>query len=101
MHSPGVFADHEVELAAGSLAERAAGCSALAVRSHHHQGIGRLGDGLTVTGHSQGDGVVEAIELDGDSHPFGLGILWHPEEEDRSAIVAALVAEAGVKEAQR
>jgi putative glutamine amidotransferase len=95
MHSPGVFADHEVELAAGSLAERAAGCSALAVRSHHHQGLGRLGEGLTVTGHAQGDGVVEAVELDSGEHPFGLGILWHPEEEDRSAIVAALVEAAG------
>ena len=92
MHTPGVFSDHEVELADGSLAARAAGCSMLAVRSHHHQGLGRLGEGLTVSGHAVGDGVVEAVEVPG--HPFGLGILWHPEEEERSAIVAALVAAA-------
>jgi putative glutamine amidotransferase len=89
MHSPGVFSDHDVELEAGSLAERAAGCAVLSVRSHHHQGLGRLGEGLAVSGHSVGDGVVEAVEM--PDHPFGLGILWHPEEEERSAIVAALV----------
>jgi putative glutamine amidotransferase len=91
MHTPGVFSDHQVELTPGSLAERAAGCTALGVRSHHHQGIGRLGEGLTVTGHASGDGVIEAIELDSERHPFGLGILWHPEEEERSAIVGSLV----------
>ena len=89
MHTPGVFSDHDVELEPGSLAERAAGCSLLAVRSHHHQGLGRLGEGLAVSGHAVGDGVIEAVELPG--HPFGLGILWHPEEEERSAVVAALV----------
>lgn len=89
MHTPGVFSDHEVELEPGSLAERAAGCALLAVRSHHHQGLGRLGEGLTVSGHAVGDGVIEAVEL--PAHPFGLGILWHPEEEERSAVVAALV----------
>lgn len=89
MHTPGVFSDHEVALEPGSLAERAAGCALLAVRSHHHQGLGRLGEGLTVSGHAVGDGVIEAVEL--PAHPFGLGILWHPEEEERSAVVAALV----------
>ena len=34
----------------GSLAARAAGAERLAVRSHHHQGVGRLGDGLVATG---------------------------------------------------
>ena len=97
MHTPGVFSDHEVELTQDSLAARAAGCSLLAVRSHHHQGIGRLGGGLAVSGHAVGDGVIEAVEVPG--HPFGLGILWHPEEEERSAIVAALVAAARVRDA--
>ena len=89
LHTPGVFSDHDVQLEPGSLAERSAGCATLAVRSHHHQGLGRLGEGLEVSGHASGDGVVEAVELEG--HPFGLGILWHPEEEERSAIIASLV----------
>ena len=49
-HTPGVFGDHEVELEPGSLAERSAGEQRHAVKSHHHQGIGRIGDGLVVSG---------------------------------------------------
>lgn len=96
MHDPGVFSDHDVELEPGSLASEAAGCAVLSVRSHHHQGLGRLGEGLVATGHASGDGVVEAVEL--EDHPFGLGILWHPEEEERSAVVAALIGSVGARE---
>jgi putative glutamine amidotransferase len=89
LHTPGEFSDHEVVLEPGSLAARAEGAERILVRSHHHQGIGRLGEGLRVTGRASDDGVVEAVELEG--HRFGLGILWHTEEEERSAIVRALV----------
>ncbi len=50
MHTPGRFSDHAVRLEPGSLAARAAGTERLTVRSHHHQGVGRLGDGLVATG---------------------------------------------------
>ena len=46
LHTPGAFADHSVRLAAGSLAARAIGAETTAVKSHHHQGVDRLGDGL-------------------------------------------------------
>ena len=81
-----------MRLEPGSLAARAAGTERLTVRSHHHQGVGRLGDGLVATGWAEPGGVTEAIELPG--RRWILGILWHTEEEAMSAIVAALV-EAG------
>jgi putative glutamine amidotransferase len=91
--SPGVFGDHEVNLQPGSLAARAAGAETLDVKSHHHQGLGSLGEDLIATGWSGARELVEAIELPG--LPFALGILWHPEEDGRSRIVASLVEAAG------
>ena len=90
VHTPGTFADHEVRLEPGSLAARAVGAERASVRSHHHQGVGELGEGLVASGHSEPDGVVEAIELPG--HPFALGVLWHTEEEQGSSVIEALVA---------
>jgi putative glutamine amidotransferase len=88
-HTPGVFSDHAVSLEPGSLAARAAGTEALAVRSHHHQAIGELGEGLLVSGRCPDDGLVEAVEL--PSKRFALGVLWHPEVDTRSRVIGALV----------
>ena len=92
-HTPGQFADHEVRLDPGSLAARTAGGERLAVKSHHHQALGQLGEGLEVTGWSVPDQVAEAVE-DRD-RPFVLGVLWHPEEDESSRMIAALVEQAG------
>jgi putative glutamine amidotransferase len=84
--------DHHVHLAEGSLAARAAGELRHGTLSHHHQGIGRLGAGLRVTGWADEDELPEAFE-----HPerrFALGVQWHPEADPDSQVVAALVAEA-------
>jgi putative glutamine amidotransferase len=88
-HTSGVFADHDVMLEPGSLAARAAGAERVTVRSHHHQALGELGEGLTVTGRSTEDGIAEAIELPGKR--FVLGVLWHPEEDRSSGVIGALV----------
>ncbi|HEX5980470.1 MAG TPA: gamma-glutamyl-gamma-aminobutyrate hydrolase family protein [Thermoleophilaceae bacterium] len=88
-HSPGQFSDHEVRLEEGSLAARAVGADTTAVKSHHHQGVAQLGEGLIATGWSSEDGIVEAIELDG--RPYALGVLWHPEQDERSRVVGSLV----------
>jgi putative glutamine amidotransferase len=88
-HTPGVFSDHFVELEPGSLAARAAGGERVAVRSHHHQAVAELGEGLVVTGRSPEDGIVEALELPGKR--FALGVLWHPEEDEASGVIGALV----------
>jgi putative glutamine amidotransferase len=90
-HTPGTFADHEVRLEPGSLAARAAGTELTAVKSHHHQGVREIGDGLRVTGWSTMDDIVEALEDPG--RKFVLGVLWHPEEDEKSQLIKALVSE--------
>jgi putative glutamine amidotransferase len=87
----GAFADHRVEVEAGSLAALAVGGTDVAVKSYHHQGVARVGDGLRVTGRAAGDGTVEALE-DADKR-FMLGVLWHPEEDEADRLIAAFVRE--------
>jgi putative glutamine amidotransferase len=89
---PGVFSDHEVRLEPGSLAARAVGGETTGVKSHHHQGLAELGEGLVVTGRSADDDLVEAVEL--PDRDFVLGVLWHPEEDQRSKVIGALVEQA-------
>jgi putative glutamine amidotransferase len=91
---PGSFdgADHDVQLEGGSLAARVAAQTTHATKSHHHQGVDRLGQGLRVTGWSTLDDLPEAIELPG--HRFALGVQWHPEADEASPLIAGLVAEA-------
>ncbi len=89
-HTPGAFADHEVGLESGSLAARAVGAERAPVKSHHHQGVREIGEGLVVTGRSDDD-TVEALE--DPSCPFVLGVLWHPEEDEKSQLIKALVSE--------
>ena len=92
--SPGSFddADHDVRLEAGSIAARAAGETLHGTKSHHHQGVDRLGGGLRVTGWATLDDLPEAIEA--PDRRFALGVQWHPEADPSSSVVAALVAEA-------
>ncbi len=69
------------------------GRSSEPVKSHHHQGIDGLGRGLVATGWSEEDDeVIEAIEA--PERRFALGVLWHPEEDEASHVLAALVEEA-------
>ena len=56
-------ADHDVRLAEGSLAARACGELVHSTKSHHHQAVDRLGDGLVASGWSVLDDLVEAIEM--------------------------------------
>ncbi|MDQ4106791.1 MAG: gamma-glutamyl-gamma-aminobutyrate hydrolase family protein [Actinomycetota bacterium] len=89
--TPGTFADHEVRLVPGSLAARSAGSEVAVVKSHHHQGVKEVGEGLLVTGRATEDASIEAIE--DPAHPFVLGVLWHPEEDEKSRVIKALVSE--------
>ena len=50
--------------------------------SFHHQAIDRLGSGLIISG-TTGDDIIEAIEM--PSHPFVVGVQWHPESMLNSA----------------
>jgi putative glutamine amidotransferase len=88
-------AEHDVQLLAGTLAARATGEIEHATKSHHHQGIDRLGEGLVVSGHSTLDECPEAIEL--PYRRFVLGVQWHPEADTASSVVGALVEAAMVE----
>ncbi|HUB99472.1 MAG TPA: gamma-glutamyl-gamma-aminobutyrate hydrolase family protein [Solirubrobacterales bacterium] len=90
----GTFSKHDVRLLPGTLACEAAGTEGFVVWSHHHQGVERLGDGVRVSGYSRDDDLVEAIEL--PDKRFALGVVWHPEEDPDSKLIAALVDAARV-----
>lgn len=79
----GRFNRIEVEVEPGSRIGEVLG-EDLRVGAHlyHHQAIGEVGAGLTVTSRTA-DGVIESLEL--DDVPFGIAVQWHPEEntEDR------------------
>jgi putative glutamine amidotransferase len=92
-------ADHDVRLAPGSLAERACGELIHATKSHHHQAVDRLGEGLVASGWSVLDDLVEAVEV--PDARWALGVQWHPEVDPSSRVVAALVQEAAEPAARR
>jgi putative glutamine amidotransferase len=68
----GEFSEHPVRVDPSSRVGEVSGV----VKSHHHQGVGRIGDGLREVAWAE-DGTVEALE-DPDK-PFVVGVLWHPE----------------------
>jgi putative glutamine amidotransferase len=74
------------------------GDGATAVKSHHHQGVGRVGEGLRETAWAD-DGTIEALE-DPDRR-FAVGVLWHPEAGEDQKLFDALVAEARAYRAER
>lgn len=87
---PGEFAEHDVAIdretrLGGLIGEHAP------VKSHHHQGFGRLGEGLRESARAD-DGTIEALE--DPSRRFALGVLWHPEAGEDMRLFEALVCEA-------
>ena len=81
--------DHDVLLAEGSQVAEVAGELVHSTKSHHHQGVDKLGEGLTVTGRASMDELPEAVELAG--RRFVLGVQWHPEADRASQMVGGLV----------
>ncbi len=69
---------HQVEWESGSsLARLYPAINGGGVVSIHHQAVKALGRGLRVEARSPGDGLIEAIRLEGKSYVVGLQ--WHPE----------------------
>ncbi|TML57154.1 MAG: gamma-glutamyl-gamma-aminobutyrate hydrolase family protein [Actinobacteria bacterium] len=89
-HTPGSYADHDVTVEDGTRLASLLGDRA-PVKSHHHQGIGRIGEGLRIAAHAE-DGTVEAVEDPG--RRFAVGVLWHPEAGDDARLFEELVREA-------
>ncbi len=89
-NDPGVFSDHDVEFVEGSRVQSLLGNRA-PVKSHHHQGLGRLGEGLRESAHAD-DGTIEAVE--DPAKRFAVGVLWHPEAGEDFALFQGLVHEA-------
>ena len=95
--TPGTFGEHEVAIQtetrlAALIGERAP------VKSHHHQGFGRIGDGLRVAAHAD-DGTVEAIE--DPERRFAVGVLWHPEAGEDMQLFEELVRSSAAYRAAR
>ena len=88
--TPGEFVRHDVRIAPGTTAARAVGAERATVHGFHHQGVDRVGEGLVASAWSAlEDGIVEAVERPGEG--FVLGVLWHPEADEASGVVGALV----------
>jgi putative glutamine amidotransferase len=87
--------DHDVDVADGTLAGRVVGAARHGTKSHHHQGVDRLGDGLRVSATSPFDGLIEAVEL--PQRAFVLGVQWHPEADVMSPVVGGLVEAADAR----
>ena len=94
---PGEFAVHPVEVREGS---RLAGIVGPAsdVTSHHHQALGRVGEGLVESAWAA-DGTLEAVE--DPSLRFAVGVQWHPEASEDAALFEALVEQAREYRASR
>ena len=94
---PGTFSEHGVRVGVGTRLGAILGDRG-EVKSHHHQGLGSVGEGLVETAWAD-DGTLEGVE--DPSKRFALGVLWHPEAGEDEALFAALVAEARAYRAER
>lgn len=87
----GVFSEHPVEVKEGTRLASIVGARHEGVKSSHHQGVGRVGEGLVETAWAE-DGSLEGLE--DPSKRFAVGVLWHPEMEEDKRLFEALVEEA-------
>lgn len=67
---------HKITVTPHSLLRRVLGRAEISVNSSHHQSVKDVPSSLTVSATAP-DGVIEAIEA--PTHPFLLGVQWHPE----------------------
>ncbi len=94
---PGEFSEHPVEVKEGTRLAAVIGARS-DVTSHHHQAVGRIGDGLVETAWAA-DGTLEGLE--DPARRFTLGVQWHPEAGEDAALFEALVEEARAYRAAR
>lgn len=87
---PGEFAVHPVEVKEGTRLAAIVGARS-DVTSHHHQALGKVGEGLVGTAWAA-DGTLEGVE--DPSLRFAVGVQWHPEAGEDAALFEALVEQA-------
>jgi gamma-glutamyl-gamma-aminobutyrate hydrolase PuuD len=80
----GEFSEHPVRVDPSSRLGEVRG----SVMSHHHQGLGRIGEGLREVAWAE-DGIVEGVE--DPEKPFLVGVLWHPEAGEDQRLFEQLV----------
>jgi gamma-glutamyl-gamma-aminobutyrate hydrolase PuuD len=80
----GEWSEHPVRVDPSSRLDEVQG----SVKSHHHQGLGRIGERLRAVAWAE-DGVVEAVE--DPEKPFVVGVLWHPEAGEDQRLFDQLV----------
>jgi putative glutamine amidotransferase len=74
--APATQLSHTVKIASKSLLRRIVKTGTMRVNSSHHQSVKDVAPSLQASALAP-DGIIEAIES--SSHPFLLGIQWHPE----------------------
>jgi putative glutamine amidotransferase len=94
----GAFSEHAVEVKEGTRLADILGDRHERVQSSHHQGVGRVGEGLVETAWAE-DGSLEGLE--DPERRFAVGVLWHPEMEEDKRLFEALVSEARRYRAER
>jgi putative glutamine amidotransferase len=73
-HEPG----HQITIHPGTLLHRITGVMEESVNSAHHQAVKKVAPHMLINALAP-DGVIEGIE--DQTHPFCLGVQWHPEYE--------------------
>lgn len=93
---PRDYLAHQVDIAPDSHLAKALGVTAAAVNSRHHQAVRAVAPGMVVVARSP-DGTIEGIES--PTHPFAVGVQWHPENlaadaDGRRGLFEAFIAAA-------
>jgi putative glutamine amidotransferase len=87
---------HSIEIEPNSLLSSLIEEKNVAVNSHHHQAIGKIGMNLKATAWAK-DGVVECIE-DTQNETFMVGVQWHPELSWKTDRLSASIFEVFINE---
>lgn len=69
---------NEIQIRSGSLLAQVLDGTTAVGECHHHQAVGRVGDGLRVVAKTA-DGTIEALELEHDDR-WMIAVQWHPED---------------------
>ena len=72
----GKYSSHSIALSENTLLHRIIQTETIDVNSFHHQAVAKVAPGMIATAFAP-DGIIESIES--TTHPFFLGVQWHPE----------------------